>query len=204
MPHRPSSTDGHLLVSLLILRLSTTIGLPQEDARRYASPYRVRLSARTVRQLMALKAKLARPSRSWNPIPFLIEFTVVFFLIGWVVWAAAHAWHGSLISTALITLGITTVATVPDYVRKQRKHAQEPSVIKQPQKHDPEAALREIKAEEMRRILEYDRASRQRAEAHESEIEQERDRRAKEIETLEHEFARYKSIVGESNEETDE
>ena len=41
MPHRPSSTDGHLLVSLLITfvpRLSTTIGLPQEDARRYARP----------------------------------------------------------------------------------------------------------------------------------------------------------------------
>ena len=47
MPHRPSSTDGHLLVSLLVStvpRLSTTIGLPQEDARRYARSYRSTLS----------------------------------------------------------------------------------------------------------------------------------------------------------------
>jgi len=47
MPHRPSSSDGHLLV--FVLPSSNPSGLSQEDARRYRSPYRVRLSARTVR-----------------------------------------------------------------------------------------------------------------------------------------------------------
>ena len=57
MPPRPSSTDGHLLLSLLIsnvLRPSTSTGLPAEDARRSRSPYRVRLAARTVRRLEIL------------------------------------------------------------------------------------------------------------------------------------------------------
>ena len=55
MPHRPSSTDGHLLLSLLIsnvLRLSTTTGLPAEDARRYATPLSGYATGRTVRRLV--------------------------------------------------------------------------------------------------------------------------------------------------------
>lgn len=58
---------------------------------------------------MALKVRLARPKRSsWPIISFLISFTFTFLLVFWVVWAAAHAWNGSLISTFLITLGIAT------------------------------------------------------------------------------------------------
>jgi len=54
MPHRPSSTDGHPPVSLLILPSSSfnRIRLSQEGARRSRSPYRVRLLARTVRRLI--------------------------------------------------------------------------------------------------------------------------------------------------------
>jgi hypothetical protein len=41
-PHRPSSTDGHLLLSLSprILVFRSTYRLPAEDARRCARPYR--------------------------------------------------------------------------------------------------------------------------------------------------------------------
>jgi len=47
MPHRPSSSDGHLL--RFVSSFLTLAGYRKEDARRYRSPYRVRLSARTVR-----------------------------------------------------------------------------------------------------------------------------------------------------------
>jgi len=56
-PHRPSSTDGHLLLSLLIsnvLRPSTSTGLPAEDARRSRSPLSGYATARTVRRLEIL------------------------------------------------------------------------------------------------------------------------------------------------------
>jgi hypothetical protein len=57
MPHRPSSTDGQSSLSLLIAFRSSSfhpIGLSAKTARRLRSPYRVRLAARTVRQLEAL------------------------------------------------------------------------------------------------------------------------------------------------------
>lgn len=54
MPHRPSSTDGHPPVSLLILSSSSfnRIRLSQEGARRYASPLPGYATARTVRRLV--------------------------------------------------------------------------------------------------------------------------------------------------------
>jgi hypothetical protein len=79
-----------------------------------------------------------------------------------------------------------------------------PAAKQPPAKHDPEAVLQEIKSEEMRRIREFERASRERSEAHERIIETTRERRAKEIEALEQELAHYKNIPGESNEDLDE
>ena len=51
-PHRPSSIDGQSPVFVFVSSSSNPCGLSQEIARRYRSPYRVRLSARTVRQLV--------------------------------------------------------------------------------------------------------------------------------------------------------
>ena len=143
------------------------------------------------------EGKLARRSISWNLLSFLIGFTVTFLLVDWVVWAAAHAWHVSLITTSLITLVITLFL-----FRRHFGMIKGPWLVEEPIKNEP--VPQEEISESQRKRRDFDRISRERAEVHKQKIGEVRERRAREIKELEQELGQYKNIPSDPNEEAHE
>jgi hypothetical protein len=188
-PHRYCSSSIH------------PTGLSQKDARRLRSPYRVRLSARTVRRLMNSCQKFF-----WYPVGYVLLFLVIgfFAFVFDSLIATMRRPRGASIDDSVLHLGLDviiafvfTVLFIISSVLTSRQQKAEEAAKELADRKWREQYDQESKDKKARERAAIEKASRQRAQG----IERARERKAREIEELERELARYKNIPSEEDDE---